>query len=142
MNPKTCENLTPTRTDYLRFLAAVTGRRVDSVDAYPLTSAFLPFAVPAWDIVGAADMPGDGARGAAIPCLVRGEVAVVPLGQSVRVHQPAARYEPLRRVSVVVSEENTDGRYGPARLLTVQRRTIAGRGRLATQIERYAVRKR
>jgi hypothetical protein len=58
----------------------------------------------------------------------------------VTLEQPVARYERLRRTSQVESVDSKRGSTGEFSLITVARKVTAGRGILATQLERFAVR--
>lgn len=136
------EVLAPTRTDHLRFLAAVTGREVTDPDAHPLTTSFLPFAMPTWRTVGADELPDDGASPEAIPGMRGRTEGVMGMGQEVTVHRAVADVEVLERTSRCVADERKEGRSGAFRLLTIQRTTVDGTGELATQVERFALRER
>lgn len=138
----TAEVLAPTRTDHLRFLAAVTGREVTDPDAHPLTASFLPFAMPTWRTVGADELPDDGASPEAIPGLQGRTEGVMGMGQELTIHRAVGDVEVLERTSRCVADERKEGRSGAFRLLTIQRTTVDGTGELATQVERFALRER
>jgi hypothetical protein len=141
MRPETFEEaLAPTKSDYLRFLSAVTGVEVSSIDEYPHTARFMPFAMPTWRTVGGQDLPSDGANAEATPGRTARTGRVMGLGQEIEFNQPVARYEPLRRRSVVSEEVAKTGSSGDFTLVTVGRSTVAGRGTLVVQQERFAVR--
>lgn len=132
------ESLLLSKSDYRRFLAAVVGRQVEDISRYPLTSGFMTYALPSWGILGAAELPADGASETALPGIHR-SAGVMALGQKIFVHAPHARYEPLRRVSRCISDEEKVGRSGRFRLVTVEREVVAARGVLASQRENYAL---
>lgn len=139
---ETQEVLTPTGADQLRFLAAVTGREVVDSGEHPLTAAFLPFAMPTWRIVGAGDLPPDGASQEAIPGLEGRTEGVMGMGQQLTVHRTTEPGERLERTSRCVSDEHKEGRSGAFRLLTVRRSTASGSTEVATQTEWFALRDR
>lgn len=136
------EVLAPTRTDRLRFVAAVTGREATDPDAHPLTASFLPFAMPTWRTVGADELPDDGASPEAIPGVKGRTEGVMGMGQELTVHRADGDAEVLTRTSRCVADERKEGRSGAFRLLTIQRTTVDGAGELATQVERFALRER
>jgi hypothetical protein len=134
------EDIEPTKSDYRRFLSAVTGKRIVSPDELPLTSSFFLFALPTWQICGASELPDDGASLLALPGIDRSGQGVMGLGEEVDIVRPIAMYEPVRRLSRCASDEQKEGRSGPFRLVTIQREILAPQGLLARQSETYAVR--
>lgn len=140
MGERVEERIELAENDYRRFLAAVVGHEVPEVDSYPLASSFLPFAMPSWRLVGAHDLPSDGASPEAIPCISDRKGGVMGLGQEIQVTQRPSRQEALHRVSDCIADEQKDGRSGPFRLVTVERETRAGVGLIAVQHETFAIR--
>lgn len=134
------ERLELGENDYRRFLAAIVGHEIREVDSYPLASSFLPFAMPTWRLVGAHDLPSDGASPEAIPCLGDRGGGVMGLGQEIQVSKRPSRSKPLHRVSRCVADEPKAGRSGPFRLVTVERETRAEVGLVAVQHETFAIR--
>lgn len=136
------EVLAPTRTDHVRFLAAVTGHEVTDPEELPLTSSFLPFAMPTWRLVGAADLPDDGASPEALPGLHGRTEGVMGMGQELTVTRTTENTAELERTSRCVADERREGRSGAFRLLTIRRTTGDRAGEVATQVERFALRER
>jgi hypothetical protein len=136
------ETLELHHTDYLRFLTASAGRRIVTVDELALTSQFLPFALPSWGIVGAQDLPTDGASSAAVPGLTERVERIMGLGQQTDILEPTVRDRSpltLRRLGRLEGDEIKHGSSGPFRLLTVVRDVYVSDRVVAKQREYFAV---